>query len=133
MRFSLKISAVPGILTAVSFLELRLGLSLYEDHIIQWSPNNSRFGYNNKPLLVKEGDNIVFLCPNERRHKYTLYWTLNHSAYMQCRTTNQPDVHELMRCDANSKVYEFILKVSLFSELMHIPQFYPGVPVYFLS
>ncbi|KAF8567432.1 hypothetical protein P879_09309 [Paragonimus westermani] len=91
------------------------------------------FERGDSALLVSEGDNLVLSCPRSFTQEVTIYWTLNQSAFMLCDTSVQSGVKRIMKCKPAGSEEDFILKISRFSELTHIPHFHPGKPVYFFG
>ncbi|KAF5405995.1 hypothetical protein PHET_00457 [Paragonimus heterotremus] len=92
-----------------------------------------RFEHSDSALLVNEGDNLVLSCPKSFSQEVTIYWTLNQSAFMLCDTSGHSGVKRIMNCKPAGSEEDFILKISQFSELTHIPHFHPGKPVYFFA
>ncbi|KER29331.1 hypothetical protein T265_13379, partial [Opisthorchis viverrini] len=84
-------------------------------------------------LHVGEGDNLIFVCPEQFSLHLLIFWTYSQTAYDYCDTSGEQSVHQLMSCKQQERQTEFILKVSQFSELTHIPIFRPNNPVYFLA
>ncbi|KAG5448951.1 hypothetical protein CSKR_103424 [Clonorchis sinensis] len=107
--------------------------AMFEDHNILWGPENSLFDDKKAQLHVGEGDNLIFVCPEQFTLHLLIFWTYSQTAYDYCDTSGEKRVHPLMSCKQQERQTEFILKVSRFSELTHIPIFRSENPVYFLA
>ncbi|KAF7262219.1 hypothetical protein EG68_00491 [Paragonimus skrjabini miyazakii] len=107
--------------------------TMFKDHVVQWNPKNRIFEHPDTALLVNEGDNLVLSCSKSFNQEVMIYWTLNQSAFMLCDTSSQSGVRWIMKCKPTGSEEDFILKISQFSELTHIPHFHPGKPVYFFA
>ncbi|VDO64057.1 unnamed protein product [Schistosoma margrebowiei] len=82
---------------------------------------------------VKEGDNIVFICPNDVRRSQKLFWTMSKETYDDCGAPSSSQTVKLLDCSQSPKNTEFILKVAQFSEIPYSPHFRENDFVYFLG
>lgn len=82
---------------------------------------------------VKEGDNIVFICPSDVRRSQKLFWTMSKETYDDCGAPSSSQTVKLLDCSQSPKNTEFILKVAQFSEIPYSPHFRENDFVYFLG
>ncbi|CAH8470338.1 unnamed protein product [Heterobilharzia americana] len=112
---------------------LKMNSSMFQDHIIMWDIKNEIFSLNSTTFNVKEGDNIVFICPTDTLRNQKLFWTTNKETYEDCGESSNSQIVKLFDCNHDPKSMEFILKVAQFSEIPYSPHFRENYYVYFLG
>ncbi|CAH8451288.1 unnamed protein product [Schistosoma rodhaini] len=112
---------------------LKMNYSMFQDHIIMWDITNKLFSSNVTMFRVKEGDNIVFVCPSDVRRSQKLFWTMSKETYDECGAPSSSQTVKLLDCSQSPKNTEFILKVAQFSEIPYSPHFRENDFVYFLG
>ncbi|CAH8448700.1 unnamed protein product [Schistosoma intercalatum] len=112
---------------------LKMNYSMFQDHIIMWDIDNKLFSSNITMFRVKEGDNIVFICPSDVRRSQKLFWTMSKETYDDCGAPSSSQTVKLLDCSQSPKNTEFILKVAQFSEIPYSPHFRENDFVYFLG
>nr|CAH8827303.1 unnamed protein product [Trichobilharzia regenti] len=112
---------------------LKMNYSMFQDHIIIWDIKNKIFSFNATIFKVKEGDNIVFICPANTLRNQKLFWTTEKGIYEDCGASSSSQIVKLLDCNQDVKNTEFILKVAQFSEIPYSPHFRENHYVYFLG
>ncbi|CAL8106982.1 unnamed protein product [Calicophoron daubneyi] len=107
--------------------------AMFQDHVVLWDPRGSLFRDHTNTLIVHEGDNLIFICPEDPPTALQIYWTFDKTIYNECASLENSTFTRLMDCQTHSERTDFILKISQFPELAYTPQFYQDRPVYFLE
>lgn len=106
---------------------------MHQDHIILWTSEEQFISDSQTALQVREGDNIIFICPKGVGANQQLFWTYSLWEFDKCNLTMETKNRKLLDCGDRRSGPDFILKVSQFSEISQLPTFHRNLTVYFVS
>ncbi|THD24056.1 hypothetical protein D915_005284 [Fasciola hepatica] len=123
----------PNALTFICYGLVLSVCKMHQDHIILWTSEDQKISDAQFVLRVREGDNIIFICPKAVNAKQHVYWTHNRLEFNKCNLSAETNSRKLLDCGDQRSGPDFILKVSQFSEISQIPTFHKNTVLYFLS